>query len=183
MARALLPAANCLSRSFPPRKFNCDRRYSHGIQTSSLAQDPLFRHARVMESLKMGIPEVVLPAKYQTRKSQTPAPPFHVLRTSLGLSKLFHLWTFLPLNLGKRSLHPPEPFHLRSAGPQRARAQKSSSGCRQSLPCYETQEASRKFRISVSNEATLGGSGWTALMTSILMNGVPCSAGSSSPVY
>lgn len=79
MARALLPAADRASRSFPLRTFNCERRYSYGIQTSSLAQHPLSRHARVMKSLEMGILKIILFAEHQRRKRQTLAMSLHIL--------------------------------------------------------------------------------------------------------
>lgn len=79
LARALLPAADRPSRSSPLRTFNCDRRYSYGIQTSSLAQHPLFRLARIMKSLGMGILKTILLAKHQRRKCQTLAAPLHTL--------------------------------------------------------------------------------------------------------
>ena len=73
MARTLLPAADCPSRSFLQANFNGEGRYSHQIQTSSLAQDPLFRCARVMKSPEMDNSKAILPVDHQRQKCRPPA--------------------------------------------------------------------------------------------------------------
>ena len=67
MARSLLPAANYPHRSFLPRNFYCNGQYSYGVQTLSLACDPLSRRARAMRNLERGSPNVISPPEHQCR--------------------------------------------------------------------------------------------------------------------